>query len=256
MSQIKVGVVGAGGRMGQTVCDAVTLDPLLDLVAAVDPHAIGESCHGVTIAGELRALADAGCEVVVDFTVAGAARVTLPWLAMHGVHAVVGTTGLTDADIAMFRSEFSGSNCVIASNFAISAVLMMRFAELAAPFFDTAEIIELHHDSKIDAPSGTAITTAQRMAAASGEWAADPTRHEVYPGARGSEGPAGIRMHSVRMRGMVAHQEVMLGAVGQTLIIRQDSYDRVSYMPGVILACKHIAEHPGLTLGLDSFLGI
>ena len=131
---------------------------------------------------------------------------------MHGMHAVVGTTGFTDADIAAFRIEFTGSNCLIASNFAISAVLMMRFAELAAPYFDTAEIIELHHDAKIDAPSGTAVTTAQRMAAASAEWAADPTQHEVYPGARGGAGPAGIRVHSVRMRGMVAHQEVILGA--------------------------------------------
>ncbi|MDP9463765.1 MAG: 4-hydroxy-tetrahydrodipicolinate reductase [Actinomycetota bacterium] len=256
MAQIKVGVVGAGGRMGRTVCAAVALHGDLDLVAAVDRSAVGEGRHGVTIAGELRALADAGCDVVVDFTVAEAARVTLPWLAMHGVHAVVGTTGFNDADIANFRSEFSGSNCVIASNFAISAVLMMRFAELAAPYFDSAEIIELHHDAKIDAPSGTAVTTAQRMAAASDEWTADPTQHELYPGSRGGVGPAGIRVHSVRMRGMVAHQEVILGAHGQTLTIRQDSYDRLSYMPGVMLACKHIAEHPGLTLGLDSILGI
>lgn len=242
--------------MGATVCAAVALDADLDLVAAVAPGSVGETAHGVTIAGELRALADAGCDVVVDFTTAAAARVTLPWLAMHGMHAVVGTTGFDDDDIATFRSEFSGSNCVIASNFAISAVLMMRFAELAAPFFDTAEIIELHHDAKIDAPSGTAMATAQRMAAASTEWAPDPTQHEISPGARGSKGPAGIRIHSVRMRGMVAHQEVILGAHGQTLTLRQDSYDRLCYMPGVILACKHIAEHPGLTVGLDSFLGI
>ena len=242
--------------MGQTVCAAVALDPDLDLVAAVGPSSAGETCHGVTIARELRALADAGCDVVVDFTNAAAGRVTLPWLAMHGVHAVVGTTGFNDADIAAFRSEFTGSNCVIASNFAISAVLMMHLAEVAAPFFDSAEIIELHHDTKIDAPSGTAVTTAQRMAAASADWTPDPTRHEVYPGARGGEGPAGIRVHSVRMRGMVAHQEVILGAHGQTLTIRQDSYDRLCYMPGVVLACKHIAEHRGLTLGLDAFLGI
>jgi 4-hydroxy-tetrahydrodipicolinate reductase len=253
---IRVGVVGAGGRMGQTVCAAVALDRDLDLVAAVDPNAVGEGRHGVTVAGELRALADAQCNVVVDFTVAAAARVTLPWLAMHGMHAVVGTTGFNDGDLAAFRSEFSGSNCVIASNFAISAVLMMRFAEMAAPFFDSAEIIELHHDAKVDAPSGTAVTTAQRMAAASGEWAADPTQHEVYPGARGGVGPAGIRVHAVRMRGMVAHQEVILGAHGQTLTIRQDSYDRLSYMPGVIMACKRIADHPGLTLGLDAILGV
>lgn len=242
--------------MGRTVCAAVAVDPQLDLVAAVSPSSAGEACYGITIARELRALADAGCDVVVDFTTAAAARVTLPWLAMHGVHAVVGTTGFNDADLATFKSEFTGSNCVIASNFAISAVLMMRFAEMAAPFFDTAEVIELHHDAKIDAPSGTAVATAQRMADASSEWSPDPTQHEVYPGARGGVGPAGIRVHSVRMRGMVAHQEVILGAHGQTLIIRQDSYDRLCYMPGVVLACKHIAEHPGLTIGLDPFLGI
>ena len=256
MGPIRVGVVGAGGRMGATVCSAVAADPALELVAGVDPHAVGREVHGVAIAGELRALADAGCEVVVDFTVAQAARVTLPWLAMHGMHAVVGTTGFTDHDLGSFRQAFTGSNCVIAANFAISAVLMMRFAELAAPFFDTAEIIELHHDQKIDAPSGTAVATAQRMAAASQEWAADPTQHEVYPGARGGAGPAGIRVHAVRMRGMVAHQEVILGAQGQRLTIRQDSYDRASFMPGVVLACKRVGEFPGLTLGLDALLGV
>ncbi len=256
MSVIRVGVVGAGGRMGALVCESVAANPALELVAAVDPHAIDEVRCGVEIRGELRALADAHAEVVVDFTVAAASRTTVPWLAMHGIHAVVGTTGLNDDDLAAFRTAFSGSNCIVASNYAISAVLMMRFAELAAPYFDTAEIIELHHDAKVDAPSGTAITTATRMAAASGEWAPDPTQHEVYPGARGGVGPAGIHVHSVRMRGMVAHQEVILGAQGQSLTIRQDSYDRNSFMPGVVLACKKIADHPGLTVGLDPFLGI
>ena len=136
--------------MGRAVCAAVALDPALELVAAVAPRAVGETRHGVAVTGDLRSLADAGCDVVVDFTNADAARVTIPWLAMHGVHAVVGTTGLTEADIEGFRTEFSGSNCVIVSNFAISAVLMMRFAELAAPYFDSAEIIELHHEDKID----------------------------------------------------------------------------------------------------------
>jgi 4-hydroxy-tetrahydrodipicolinate reductase len=242
--------------MGTAVCEAVHADPDLVLAAAVDPQAVGADRCGVTVAGELRALADAGCHVAVDFTVADAARITLPWLAMHGMHAVVGTTGFTEADLVAFGREFSGSNCLIASNFAISAVLMMRFAELAAPYFDTAEIIELHHDAKVDAPSGTAVTTATRMAAAGGEWAADPTRHEVLPGARGGVGPSGIRIHAVRMRGMVAHQEVILGAQGQTLTIRQDSYDRLSYMPGVVLACKRVADHPGLTLGLDAYLSL
>jgi 4-hydroxy-tetrahydrodipicolinate reductase len=242
--------------MGSAVCAAVAADDRLELVAAVDPNLPGEERSGVAVSAELRALAEAHCDVVVDFTVAAAARVTLPWLAMHGMHAVVGTTGFTDDDMQAFRSAFTGSNCLIASNFAISAVLMMRFAELAAPYFDTAEIIELHHDAKVDAPSGTAITTAQRMAAVRSEWAPDPTQHEVVAGARGGAGPAGVRIHSVRMRGMVAHQEVLLGAAGQTLSIRQDSYDRSSYMPGVVLACATIADHPGLTLGLDSVLGV
>jgi 4-hydroxy-tetrahydrodipicolinate reductase len=256
MSELRVGVVGAGGRMGATVCAAVAADAELVLAAAVDPGSAGREVSGVTVASELRALADAGCDVVVDFTMAAAARTTLPWLAMHGMHAVVGTTGFDDTDLAAFRTAFSGSNCLIASNFAISAVLMMRFAEMAAPWFDTAEIIELHHDAKVDAPSGTAATTAQRMAGVRGAWPADATTHELYPGARGSVGPGGIRVHSVRMRGMVAHQEVILGAQGQTLTIRQDSYDRVSYMPGVLLACKRIADHPGVTVGLDAVLGI
>ena len=240
--------------MGATVCGAVASDPQLELVAAVDPGHVGESINGVTVSGDLKALADAGCEVVVDFTVAAAARTTLPWLALHGMHAVVGTTGFSDDDIAEFRRAFGASNCLIAANFAIGAVLMMKFAEQAAPYFETAEIIELHHNAKADAPSGTAVATAQRMAASSSDWAADPTTHEVYPGARGGEGPAGIRIHSVRMVGMTAHQEVILGGSGQTLTIRHDSFDRVSFMPGVVLACKKIGQTPGLTLGLDAIL--
>jgi 4-hydroxy-tetrahydrodipicolinate reductase len=252
---IRVGVVGAAGRMGATVCAAVAADSSLELVAAVDTTG-DVTAQGVTISRELKALADAKVDVVVDFTVAAAARVTLPWLALHGVHAVVGTTGFNDADLAAFKQEFSRSNCLIAPNFAIGAVLMMRFAEVAAPFFDTAEIIEIHHDAKADSPSGTAVATAQRMAAASGEWAKDPTTHEAVPGARGAKGPADIRIHAVRMRGAVANQEVVLGTQGQTLTIRHDTIDRNSFMPGVVMACKKIAEHPGVTLGLDSFLGI
>ena len=255
-SPIKVGVFGAGGRMGATVCDAVAADADLQLVAAVDPAAVGRSVHGITISADPRAMADAGVQVAVDFTVAAASRTNLQWCALHGVHAVVGTTGFSDDDYASFRKAFTSSNCLIAANFAISAVLMMKFAEMASPWFDTAEIIELHHDAKADAPSGTAVATARRMAAASQEWAADPTQHEVIPGARGGKGPADIRVHAVRMRGMVAHQEVILGAAGQTLTIRQDSYDRVSFMPGVVLACKKVPTLPGLTLGLDAALGL
>jgi 4-hydroxy-tetrahydrodipicolinate reductase len=248
--------------MGSTVCDAVAADPELELAAGVDPSALGRECHGISIAGELRAFADAHCDVVVDFTMADAVRVTLPWLAMHGVHAVVGTTGLSAADVDGLRATFGDgkAHCLIAPNFAISAVLMMRFAELAAPYFDTAEVIEYHHDRKIDAPSGTAIITAERIAAARAEtdWAPEPTEREVLPGARGAigGGAAPVRVHSVRMRGMVAHQDVIFGAAGQSLTIRQDSYDRASFLPGVLLACKRIADHPGLTVGLDGYLDI
>ena len=240
---IRVGVIGAAGRMGQTVCAAISADKNLELVAAVDSAASGSTVEGLTIAKDLRALADAKVEVAVDFTVAAASRVNLPWLAMHNVHAVVGTTGFTDADFAEFKKMFTSSNCIVAQNFAIGAVLMMRFAEIAAPFFDTAEIIEIHHDGKADSPSGTAISTAQRIAAASGTWAKDPTTHEAIAGARGAKGPGDIPIHAVRMRGVVANQEVVLGTQGQTLTIRHDTIDRASFMPGVVLACKKIAEH-------------
>jgi 4-hydroxy-tetrahydrodipicolinate reductase len=250
--------------MGRTVCAAVEADPDLTLVAAVDrraDEASGTGVKGVSLSTELHAFVDAQCDVVVDFTVAAAARDTLPWLGMHGIHAVVGTTGFTDEDFALFESAFAGGdptngpNCLIAPNFAISAVLMMRFAEMAAPWFDTAEVVELHHTRKIDAPSGTAVTTIERMAAARDtDFAPDPTEIEVYPGARGGLGPRGIRAHAIRMEGMVAHQEVILGAQGQTITIRQDSYDRSSFMPGVVLACKKISSHAGVTRSLDRFL--
>lgn len=253
---VKVGVFGAGGRMGTAVCEAVFAAPGIELVAAVDPAHAGRTIAGIPVSADPRALSDAGAEVAVDFTVAGAARTNVQWCALHGVHAVVGTTGFDQSDLDGFRQMFTTSNCLVAANFAISAVLMMKFAEMAAPFFDTAEIIELHHDNKADAPSGTSVATAERMAAASSQWAADPTTHEVYTGARGGQGPAGIRLHAVRMRGMVAHQEVILGAEGQTLTIRQDSYDRASFMPGVILACRKIASLPGLTVGLEAALDL
>lgn len=252
---IRVGVVGAAGKMGATVCDAVAAADGLQLAAAVDVVGGGGVVHGLTIASDLKALADAQCDVVVDFTVADAARKTLPWLALHGMHAVVGTTGFSDDDIASFGQAFTGSNCLIAANFAIGAVLMMKFAEQAAPYFETAEIIEFHHNAKQDAPSGTAMATAQRMAAASSEWAADPTKHEVIPGARGGVGPGGIHVHGVRMVGMTASQEVILGTAGQTLVIRHDSNDRVSFMPGVVLACRKVASlGDRLTMGIDSLL--
>ena len=253
---LRVGVFGAGGKVGATVCAAVVAAPSLELVAAVDPRAAGQKIGGIEVAPTPLAMAEAGVQVAVDFTVLDGARMNLAWCALHGVHAVVGTTGFTADDLAGFRQAFTHSNCLVAPNFAIGAVLMMRFAELAAPYFQTAEIIEFHHDAKVDAPSGTAVRTAERMAAANGDWNDDPTTHEVYPGARGGLGPAGIRVHAVRMHGMFAHQEVVLGTSGQTLVIRHDTFDRDCYMPGVVLACQRIADHPGLTVGLDSFLGL
>lgn len=249
--------------MGRTVCEAVVADPELELVAAVDPlHAgldlrsVAKVATDVHVAPSAEALVDAGAEVVVDFTVLDAARGNLAFAAQQGIHAVVGTTGFTEADLKRLEAAFTTSNCLIAPNFAIGAVLMMRFAELAAPWFDTAEVIELHHDHKVDAPSGTAMLTVERMASASSEWAPDPTEREVIPGARGAKGAGGIPVHSVRLRGLVAHQEVLLGTTGQSLSIRHDSYDRSSFMPGVILAVKQIARRPGLTLGLDALLDL
>lgn len=263
---IKVGVFGAGGRMGSTVCRAVAGDPDLELVAAVDPHHAGLDLRSVTgaevpglhVAPDAEAMVGAGAEVAVDFTVLGAARQNLAWCAERGVHAVVGTTGWGEQELVEIGRSFRSSNCIVAPNFAIGAVLMMRFAALAAPWFETAEIVELHHDQKVDAPSGTAMLTAERMAAASEDWAPDPTTHEVLTGARGgtSAGPGspGIRIHSLRLRGMVAHQEVLLGTTGQTLSIRHDSYERTSFMPGVLLAIKAVPNRPGLTVGLDALL--
>lgn len=249
--------------MGATVCQAVHDDPELELVAVVDPSYQGLDLRTVTgVDSDLRmapspgAFERAGAEVVVDFSRRAASMENLRWLAAHGVHAVVGTTGYSEADMDLLGEVFVESNCVIAPNFAIGAVLMIHFAEIAAPFFDSAEIIELHHDQKVDAPSGTALHTAQRMAAASSEWTPDPTTSDVVEGARGADGPAGIRIHSVRMRGLVAHQEVLLGAAGQTLSLRHDSYDRTSFMPGVLLAVKRVAERPGVTFGLGSLLDL
>ena len=244
---MRVGVHGAAGKMGLAACAAVDAADDLDLVATVSRG------------DELRVFAETGCEVVIDFSTAAAARVALPWMAMHGIHAVSGTTGLEPADLAAFGEAFGdgAAHCLWAPNFAVSAVLLMRFAELAAPWFDTVEVIEFHHNAKVDAPSGTAIATAERIAAARGDapWAPDPTRHEVLPGARGGA-TAGVRVHGVRMAGMNAHQEVLFGATGQTLTLRQDSYDRASFMPGVLLACRRIGGLPGLTVGLDAVLGI
>ena len=266
----RVAVLGAGGRMGRMVCQAVASDPGMELVAAVDPEFAGMDVQQVTgvegsglqVGRVIDNLLAVGAEVAVDFTVADSALSNLRWCSANGVHAVVGTTGLSGPDIDELSATFkaSSANCVIAANFAIGAELMARFAELAAPFMDGLEIIELHHDGKLDAPSGTALHTAQlaAMARARGSdkpFSGDPTTTSLVPGARGGEGPGSVRLHSVRLPGLVAHQEVIFGAVGQTLTIRHDAYDRTSFMPGVLLAVRTVPELDGLIAGLGPLLG-
>jgi 4-hydroxy-tetrahydrodipicolinate reductase len=255
--------------MGREVCRAIAQDPELELVAAVDPalagidlrQVTGADAAGVQVASDVEDLERSGAQVAVDFTVADAAVEHMRWCASHDIHAVVGTTGIGADVLGEIAGLFESSvaNCVIAANFAIGAVLMMRFAELAAPFMDGVEIMELHHDGKLDAPSGTAMHTAERLLkarlAGGDVWPADRTASQVVAGARGGEGPGGIRIHSVRLPGLVAHQEILFGAVGQSLAIRHDAYDRTSFMPGMILAVKAVSSRPGLTVGLDTLLG-
>lgn len=243
---IKVGVFGAEGRMGSEVCRAVEADDELDLVARVDEH------------DEPRALVEAGAEVAVDFTTPDAVRGNIRFCVDNGIHVVVGTTGLTASD----RDEIEGwarggqANVFIAPNFAIGAVLMMEFAARAAGHFETAEIVERHHERKLDAPSGTALRTAELMNEARGSaWKTPEPGSEALQGSRGGEA-SGIRIHSIRVPGSVAHQEVILGTAGETLTIRHDSLDRASFMPGVLLAVKRVASRPGLTVGLDKLLDI
>jgi len=262
--RIRVAVMGAAGRMGTTVCRAVLDAPDMELVAVVDPPHVDEPLDDFGVAGTGLTLEMVGPsikkadpQVAVDFTNIDGVRANSRWCALNGVHAVIGTTGLTDGDLQDLSGLFDGerANAVVAPNFAIGAVLMMQFAAIAAPWFESAEIIELHHDNKLDAPSGTAMLTAQRMAETSADWVPDPTEKHVLQGARGGTGPGGIPIHSVRLRGLVAHQEVLLGTTGQSLSIRHDSYDRTSFMPGVLLAIREVAKRPGLTIGLDTLLG-
>ena len=266
---LRIGVVGAAGRMGRQVCEAVAAEGDLELVAAVDPVEAGQPLRSLagpivpdlTVVSDLDSLVDAGVQVAVDFTLAAAARTHLPWYAAHGVHAVVGTTGLSDADLRAAEAAFAAStaNAVVASNFAIGAALLVRFCELAAPVMDGVEVIELHHDEKRDSPSGTAMHTAERIAAArtaagAGPFRPDPTTEVVVAGARGGA-VDGVHVHSVRLPGMVAHEEVIFGALGQSLTMRHDAYDRRSFMPGVLLAIRLVSERTGLTIGLGPLLG-
>lgn len=263
---VRVGVLGAGGRMGRAVCAAIDAAEGLELCCAVDRSG-GETVAAgapLRVATAPSALLDAGAEVAVEFTTAEAAVEHLSFLADAGIHAVSGTTGLPAAFLERLaeRLQAPGSpNAVIAANFSISAVLMQHLAALAAPYFDQVEIVELHHDEKADAPSGTAVATAEaiasaRAAAGAGALRPDPTRTLTLPGARGATGAAGIHVHAVRLPGLIAHQEVLFGALGQGLTIRQDTYDRSSFMPGVLLAIEQVRARPGLTVGLAALLGL
>lgn len=248
---IKVGVLGAKGRMGSQVCQTVSDSADLELAAIAD---IGDPREPL-----------AGCDVVVDFTYPGAVLENLRWCVGAGLNVVVGTSGFDEAKLAEVEvlladeSGRDGRRVLVVPNFSVGAVLMMRFAEQAARFFPSAEIIELHHAGKVDAPSGTAVRTAAMITAAREAAALGPAPDATVtalPGARGAEA-GGVRVHSVRLAGLVAHQEVLFGGLGETLTIRHDSLDRVSFMPGVLLAIRGVGSLlPGLSVGLDGLLGL
>ncbi|WP_433537545.1 4-hydroxy-tetrahydrodipicolinate reductase [Micromonospora sp. CA-249363] len=242
----RVGVFGARGRMGVEVCKAVDAADDLELAAAIDQ---GDGLDAASAA-----------QVVVDFTTPDVVMDNLEWAIGQGIHAVVGTTGFTEQRLEQVRGWLAAKpevGVVIAPNFGIGAVLMMQFAARAARHFESVEIIEQHHPRKLDAPSGTATHTARRIAEARAEAGLGPvpdaTKDEVA-GARGAD-IDGVRVHAVRATGLVAHQEVLFGGTGETLTIRHDSYDRVSFMPGVLLAVRAVRTRPGLTIGLDPLLG-
>ena len=243
---IKVGVLGARGRMGSEVVKAITEASDLELVAALD---LGDS---------LDALVSKGAQVVVDFTTPDSVMANLEFLIGKNIHAVIGTTGFDDARIAKIKSLLasSKSGVLIAPNFAIGAVLMMEFATKAAKYFESAEIIELHHPNKVDAPSGTATRTAELMSKSRKEAGLAPMPDATTSSLDGARGATvgEIPVHSVRLRGLVAHQEVLLGGIGETLSIRHDSIDRVGFMPGVLLGVRQVVSHPGLTFGLENFI--
>lgn len=246
---IKVGVLGAKGKVGQTVVEAVKAADDLELVAEVDRDA------------SLQLLVEQGAEIVVDFTAPAVVMDNLDFCINNGISAVVGTTGFDDERLAQVRQWCEANpevSVLIAPNFAISAVLTMSFAKQAARFFDSAEVVEYHHPNKLDAPSGTAIHTAQGIADArreAGLGAQPDATDQSLPGSRGAD-VDGVPVHAVRMTGMVAHEEVIFGSRGQSLTIRQDSYDRTSFIPGVLLGVREAERHKGLVIGLDAYLGL
>ncbi|MGY4709897.1 4-hydroxy-tetrahydrodipicolinate reductase [Mycolicibacterium sp. CBM1] len=244
---MRVGVLGARGKVGTTMCAAVREAADLTLSAEVDAG------------DELSLLTGSDTEVVIDFTHPDVVMENLKFLIANGIHAVVGTTGFTDERLDQVRAWIAdrpGSSVLIAPNFAIGAVLSMHFAQKAAPYFESVEVIELHHPHKADAPSGTATRTARLIAEARKDLPPNPDATSTgLPGARGAD-VDGIPVHSVRLTGLVAHQEVLFGTLGETLTIRHDSLDRTSFVPGVLLAVRRVAERPGLTIGIEPLLDL
>jgi 4-hydroxy-tetrahydrodipicolinate reductase len=238
---LRVAVIGAAGRMGSTTCDAVAADPDLELVARVGRE------------DRLEAVTEAGADVAVEFSTPASVHANTAWLLDHGVHAVVGATGLSADDLADLERRTEAANCLVAPNFAIGAVLLMRLSAEVAHHLPAVEITELHHDRKLDAPSGTALRTAALIADARRAAGHSYDPPATGPPARGQLAD-GVPVHSVRLPGLVASQEVVFGAQGQTLTLRHDSLDRTSFMPGVLLATKRIPNLPGLTVGLDALL--
>jgi 4-hydroxy-tetrahydrodipicolinate reductase len=244
---IKVSVIGAAGRMGSEVCRAVEAAPDLAVVGRFDQ---GDDL------GDL-----AGADVVVEFSVPGASAANVAYCIDHGKHVVVGTTGWSEEKLSAVRSQLAGKpdvGVLIAPNFAIGAILMMSFARQAAQFYESVEVVELHHPDKVDAPSGTAARTASLIAQARQEAGLGevPDATTLDPnGARGAR-VDGIPVHALRLRGLVAHQEVLFGATGELLTVRHDSFDRVSFMPGVLEGVRRVADNPGLTVGLEQYLGL
>ena len=247
--QIKVAVLGAAGRMGSTVVEAVQAAPDLEVVASIDAG------------DDLSRLTDVGAQVAVDFTVPSATEANVHALIDAGIHVVVGTTGWTEDSLGRVRDHLAsrpGVGVVVAPNFALGAVLAMTFAARAARYFESVEVIELHHPDKVDAPSGTARHTAAAIAAARAAAGVGPSPDATttaLDGARGAD-VDGIRVHSVRLRGLIAHEEILLGNPGEQLTIRHDSFDRVSFMPGVLHAVRHVGVRPGLTVGLEHLLDL
>jgi len=244
---IKVSVIGAAGRMGSTVCRTVEAAPDTELVGRYD---MGDDL------GDL-----GGADVVVEFSVPGAAASNVAYCVDRGRHVVVGTTGWTQAALSAVSSQLTdrpGVGVLIAPNFAIGAILMMSFAQQAARFYESVEIVELHHPDKVDAPSGTAARTASLVARARHDAGLGdvPDATSSDPGGARGARVDGIPVHALRLRGLVAHQEVLLGATGELLTIRHDSFDRVSFMPGVLAGVRQVGDHPGLTVGLENYLGL